>query len=60
MRPSITAHGSRTAASAATNAGRSAEITREQSAMGIRSYDGTPHQPILDRWVAARTLPLSP
>jgi hypothetical protein len=28
--------------------------------MGIRSYDGTPRQPIFDRWVAARTLPLTP
>jgi hypothetical protein len=26
--------------------------------MGIREYDGTPRQPIFDRWTAARALPL--
>lgn len=28
--------------------------------MGIREHDGTPRQPIFDRWTAARALPVSP
>jgi hypothetical protein len=28
--------------------------------MGIRAHDGTPRQPIFDRWVAARALPVAP
>lgn len=28
--------------------------------MGIRDYDGTPRQPIFDRWTAARALPVRP
>jgi len=28
--------------------------------MGIRGYDGAPHQPIFDRWPAARPASLAP